>query len=519
MKKRLFKTFFLIVVIFFNQKVFSQKLMSNLEEKFFSLYEKDSLRYNFFYGMSIIDSTYTEMRITSYQLELDNFINSLPTREQESKEQKRVKKIYDLVQSKYFKKYEMQSHFTDVFYSGNYNSVSATALYVYIFDKLNIPYHVKELPSHVYLIAYPYTYKIQIETTIPGVATGFFVPQESEVIKSVDYLVEMKLVNQADVKAKGYAKVYNDYFYGDKYLDKNNLIGMQYYNKALFDYVDNKNIYSALGNIVKSMQFYVNPSSEAILKELLLNAISDDKIDNKENVGLLLKAIQKIKLDRNMDKSFIEYLLNSLYGNNDVDLPFIESFIPEYEKIKDEKLKNICLVETLEYLIGHYSEKLYYEKGLEFSDKLLSIDSKSKYAKEGIIYNMVNLASKNPLNEENYLKFNEICETHPFTRDDKRVISVEVIYCANLSENFFGKRDEENGLKYFEKFEKVLNEKKELVEVNSENIAQFYLMVGRFYYGQSKFKQALEIFQRGLNYYPNNSELEKMAKWAKEDMD
>ena len=86
----------------------------------------------------------------------------------EKKEKKRIKFIYDAFHDTFLKKYNSSVFFSEIFKNGNYNCVTATALYCYVFEKLDIPYKVKDLPTHVYLIAYPDLYNIKLETTVQG---------------------------------------------------------------------------------------------------------------------------------------------------------------------------------------------------------------------------------------------------------------------------------------------------------------------------------------------------------------
>jgi hypothetical protein len=67
--------------------------------------------------------------------------------------------------NKYLKYYKLDSFFPDIFSTKTYNCVNGTALFAIIFDEINIPYHILEVPNHVYLIAYPSTLKIGVEST------------------------------------------------------------------------------------------------------------------------------------------------------------------------------------------------------------------------------------------------------------------------------------------------------------------------------------------------------------------
>ncbi|WP_417213179.1 hypothetical protein [Bizionia sp.] len=186
--------------------------------------------------MFAIDSLANNNLILKYQDRVNSLLKTFPEKESKAKkEQKRIKFIYDEIHSPFFNKYLLNSYFNDLFEDGTYNCVTASALYAYVFDELNIPYHVKETPTHVFLIAYPETYKIYLETTVPG-EYGFIVPKESEVIKIIDELISYKLVTKDEVLEKGYMKFYEDLYYGREYINKNALIGMQYYNCLVLKY-------------------------------------------------------------------------------------------------------------------------------------------------------------------------------------------------------------------------------------------------------------------------------------------
>src|SRR6218665_2366950 len=75
---------------------------------------------------------------------------------------KKVKFTYDYVHKQFLKIYKEKNGFMDLFESGEYNCLSASALYAIIFSKISIPYQIRETPTHVYLIAYPDSEKILI---------------------------------------------------------------------------------------------------------------------------------------------------------------------------------------------------------------------------------------------------------------------------------------------------------------------------------------------------------------------
>ena len=63
--------------------------------------------------------------------------------------------ISDYLKSTLLLHYRPQRYFSELFAAGYYDSYTATAAYVLVFDALAIPYEIKESTSHMYLMAYP----------------------------------------------------------------------------------------------------------------------------------------------------------------------------------------------------------------------------------------------------------------------------------------------------------------------------------------------------------------------------
>ena len=131
----------------------SQTYSSNYEEEIFNSFKKDSINYNFFESLLAIDSLMTSELASAYKLRVNSIINAVPSKEiKEKREKKRIEKLYDNLHNTFLKKYLLNADFNDIFENGTYNCVTASALYAYVFEELNIPYHVKETPSHVFLV-------------------------------------------------------------------------------------------------------------------------------------------------------------------------------------------------------------------------------------------------------------------------------------------------------------------------------------------------------------------------------
>jgi tetratricopeptide (TPR) repeat protein len=499
----------------FSSKLYSQKFISNIEKQSINEYEKDSLNYDFLKNICAIDSTLTTKKFNSYKEQLNVIISSLPPKEEkDSREKKRVKKIYNTIHNKFFQKYDLKAEFTDVFKNGTYNCVSVTALYVYVFEKLNIPYHIKELPTHVFLIAYPQTLKIHLETTVPG-AYGFYSPNDSEVKKIVDELVEVKLVSKLELQEKGFSKVYQDYFYGKKFVDKKSLIGMQYFNKSVFC-LEDKDFKRAYTNISKSLKYYKSPLSKRLSVQLVLMNLSELEIENEEALELLYNNLSLLKYKKDIDIYAVRELLYKITSNNKNE--FIEKAALKLSFLKDEQLKDFIQTELYDYLSRSEANKRNLDKAIEYSDILLGLNSNNKRAKEVLLNCIPSKISLMPINDKSLNELEEYIKKYDFLIGDKRIDTIRAMLYGQLTQLKFSERKPKEGLEYLNSFENIMDNQRENIQIIPSAIAQLYLIVGRYYYGKSQFKSAIKHFQKGVEYIPENIDLKKMLKWAKEDL-
>lgn len=510
--RRLLIITLLLTSLNFNAQTYS----SAFEEKLVKEIQQDSINYNFFASMLAIDSTMTSERALKYQSEVDALISTFPaTEDREKKERKRVKNIYDELHDKFFVKYEEDSFFNNIFENGYYNCVTASALYAYAFDKLDIPYHVKETPSHVFLIVYPNTYKIYLETTVPG-AYGFLEPSESDIKKIVDELVSYKLVTSQEVLEKGYSKFYEDYFYGKDFVDKKTLIGMQYYNKGILDY-QKENHETSINNLKKAKLFFDSPIVKWMLKESMYSQVNNLQFNNKEDIALLLDIIEVSEFQKDYDASNLTSSLSKIVDHDENDKEFIIYVIEEFSKIKNEEVKKISLEYFYDYLARKNARDENLLEAQKYAELLLSVNNDSKRAKQIIEYVTFRRVGLSNFNIEDLKSFESTSEKFQFIKENNRYNIALVSFYNKISYDSFNNKEIELGLDYLHKLENILDTTDVLVEVSKSHLSQLYLKAGNYYYYQSQYRNAYNIYVKGLDYVPKDSDLIKRIGWCKEE--
>ena len=495
----------------------SQTYSSNYEENIFNQIKKDSINYNFFESLLAIDPLMTPELASDYELKVNSIIKSVPPKEKkEKKEKKRIEKLYDDLHDAFFIKYHLNAYFNDIFENGTYNCVTATALYSYVFEKLNIPYHVKETPSHVFLVVYPNTYKIYLETTVPG-QYGFIIPKESEIEKIVDELISYKLVTKAEVSKKGYLKFYEDYFYGKEYIDKRALIGMQYYNKGLLDF-DNVVYDEALNNFKKTKIFYSSPLIDPFIKNIMFIKVNELEFNTKKDVDYLIELLSISKFPEDYSIHNLKSSLYKIIDHDDNDNAFIEYTIEKFKAVNNTNIKNKAIEFLLEYLANNAARNEALDDALMYCDEILLINPKNKRIKSIISYVAFKKVKLSSYNIEALTAFESICEKYEFLKENNRYnISLAYLY-GRISLKKFNSKNISVANEYLQKLEYVLDNNDLLDEVSNRLLGDLFVKAGNYYYYTSNYITAYKIYKKGLTYLPKHNDLKKRANWAREEL-
>lgn len=509
------KKFSFLFLILFLQLSNSQNYISKFERSVFEEYKTDSTNYDFLKGMFVIDSTFNESKYLSSKKSLDDFIKFFPVKESKAKkEKKRVLKIYNAIHGRFLKKYDKRALFHNIFENGNYNCVSASAIYAYAFDKLNIPYHVKKIPSHVYLVAYPKTHKIYLETTASGVY-GFFVHQKSQIKKIVDKLIALKLATKEEVNKKGVIKFYEDYFYGKESVDKSSLIGMQYHNEGIFEF-ENQNYKSAQDNIIKSKVFFKPPDIKVFEKQLNLLNLEELVLESEESLEVLYTGLEKLEFGKDISKNNVKALLNRIVNNDNTEL--VKKAISKLSKLNDKNLKQFCQKNLYNYLARFNAERDNFKEAIEYGNLQYELDPKDKRAERILLYAIIKKMYLKPNNEQTLELYKKHYDKYPFLKGKRIAETYQAVLLAHLARKYFIERNLNKAQKFMDSFELTMHENKDIIQINPQKISNLYLIAGRYFYGKNKFKTAKRYLSKGLEYNPGSFDLKKMLKWTNEDM-
>ena len=181
---------------------------SQAEKDAYIAYLSDSSSINLLKLMILSGNSISQDALEDYLSQVKQFVQTIDLSELDKmKEKKKVKYIYDDVHKVFFKKYEEKVIFQDIFTKGYYNCATASSLFACIFDLLRIPYNGKETPSHVFLVAYPASSNILVETTTPGTGSVSF--SDKTISDYINYLVRSKIITAEDTRNQSVNELFN----------------------------------------------------------------------------------------------------------------------------------------------------------------------------------------------------------------------------------------------------------------------------------------------------------------------
>lgn len=511
------RNYFLILFLFICFALSSQTVLDSMELGYNSVFEKEQFEHyaldkpnkDFITVLLAIDSTMTFEKSNEIKMEIDDYLIGLKERIDRYNSKKKVKYIFNKVHDRFFRKYELDAYFPDIFESATYNCVSGTALYAYAFDFFGVPYQIKETPIHVFLVAYPQEYNILVETTLPGKA-GSYVPSESMMKRAVDELVDLKIYTAEQVSSIGYNKAYNDYYYGDENITKKDLVGIQYYNKGIIFLNDSK-FELAYENMLKSSVVYKNKKTE-IFNEGVLSLLMDQvDFSDIENFKWLV-SYAKIS----DDTDYLKYKLHNILSNENWEEDNLERVESKLNKIYDLKLRNELLVVLYSYEAERAHKYQRTSEALMYAEKIYKISPDDIDAKNYIALAEIEKMALKNVSAIRLVELDELLEKYPFLEEFGIYQRYQVYLYSFLAANSFHNNKNDAAQGYLLQLEGILgDENRESTDFDHRAIGEAYGEAGAYFYRNGQKESAINILNRGMKFSPENENIKRKIRLIK----
>lgn len=421
---------------------------------------------------------------------------------------KKIKLIFNTVHTNYFRQYEISKPFAEIFKSGVYNCVSGTALYAIVLHHYKIPFQIKEQLTHVYLIAYPETLNIVVESTLPG--TGYISLTEQEKKQALDNVIALKYLTQEYVNKIGVEKAYHDFFFKDDgTITLENLAGIQYHNLATIA-LDEKRYEESLDQYEKCDIFYPSEKNK-YLKTHVLGAILDNS--DRKNLKFSYYLATYANLSKNeitiryIKEAFKSIIYNFLIDKQDT------LFLQKSFTILQAKLSNENLKKDIEQIYFTEFSKYYYNKG-EYNHAL-------HHAAKGFRVNPNNSEIQSLIawcvlkgfaigsSEKEIEQLDQSVVSFPFLKDNSIIQSAYIYNYNSMSINHFLRNQGTLGQKYLTLSESLMDKNTNL-KIDYNQVGEVYLIASQYYYELGNKSKASALTNKGLQLSPNHA---RLIKW------
>ncbi len=417
----------------------------------------------------------------------------------------KINYIYPKVHKKFFDKYEAVNYFSQIFQDGRYNCVSATAMYGIVFEQLGIPYVIKELPTHVFIVAYPEAENILVEST--DAQNGVVDFPISFKKNYVEGLRSQKRVGDAEMNSTSVEALFDKYYFSEVDISLKQLIGIQYMNDAIY-HIQNKDMFKAFHQAEKAMVFYQDAKIVNMVLIVGLELMNTMDYDSPEKFEILKKLIQ-LPIDDLSDGLIIVE-----WGRIVDDLLTKRNRVDEADKMFNELLPLVVNEEIKDEMWYQYyweRGRLLYNSG-EFESSIGYFGKALEQFPDHIdIQNAIMDAIQNSLNyeddpEKRLSKMHRYQEDYSYLKEHKvyqSALANEMLQTA-LILSYKERIAEAN--KTLIEFEQLVGESNAL-NVNSRLLGETYSSLVTYYFRKGNKSKAREFVNRGLKISPSNYEL------------
>lgn len=476
------------------------KFNSNFERESFYAKDLDDLKILMAMGTEANDARYLDAK-----REIDEFVIGISGKcNKITDEAKKIKLLTAEIPKRFLKYYAAQTDFHFIFERGEYNCVSSTALYALIFDQLKIPYVIKETPNHVYLVAYPKSLGIMVESTAPK--NAYYMPKSKEVNAIVEYLVSYEMITEEELKNNGYLSVFNRYFYKDKVISLRELTGLQYFNEALTLRLDN--VQNAAAEIEKA-DFLCNSKESEVVKLIILSSLLETaKWVNYTDAYYLSQyaSIEGSSLG-NLRYSYDELVNDQMLRKN--NKPFVDSVFAIMNEfiLREEALDEVKILHYVLYS-EYYRLKYNDTEALKYAEKAYKINPNDVYVQSNFVMCLLNQLNIDDVEDFDYLShLDSVLADKPELKDHNLMQLFYFEVYTELSSDAYMYNDEKEGKMYFDNAIKAYEKLDDKSIIDQKTHGFLYAEAGAYYYRQKKLDVALALIQEGLKILPNSRRL------------
>ncbi|HLO58547.1 MAG TPA: hypothetical protein VK179_07385 [Bacteroidales bacterium] len=469
---------------------------TEFEKKTFELYEKanplDSA--DLFIALDYRPEV-TSGKIHAFANELKPKIEKLPVA-------KKLKVIFNSVHDRFLVKYKDEAFFNDIFITGDYNCVTASALYALILQDLGIKFIIKETPDHIYLIADPGSLRFIMETTLPSKGVIEFDTK----VKSnfIQYLHNNKIISEEDINKLSTDELFDKFYLKDKNITLGELAGIHYYNRGAMLF--NKEFYAgSISYFQKAVVFNKDQKIKYMLNAALLNQLAIE-LQKKTFDGYLLALYVNANDSNDTGLQYATQYFNVVSSEIIVNKADPDQYRRYFERFSGT-LKNKNNAEFYRlyfFFLGYYFNVNYeYPEAIAALTKAYQVNPLNIGTRELLTQSIIKCYVNDRNQRQAIDSLSKALDQFPFLINDKTIVGyTEYCYAKTIEQLLLEEKLEESSalIKKLERFLYKYND----VAPNTDNLVLVYQQAGLYYVYAEKLDEAEQMVRRGLRRVPDS---------------
>lgn len=449
------------------------------------------------------------------QKSIENIIASLKAKGIEGKKtKKQIQEIYKSIHKVLLKKYIEDADFNQLFDKGEYNCVSATALYAIVLGEFNIDYEIRETPTHIYLVADPKYTNVLIESTLPQNGTIEFDYKTKKAY--VEYLVTNKIISAEEFESTPVDKLFEKHYDQNKIIDLNELAALLYYNKGIAFF--NKKDYSeASYSFKKANMIYPSLSVGLMYNSSLVNQLSSE-VGSKKYNPLILASFVNFNVKNDEVKLYGTEYFGQVGNELMINSPDVAAYKEYFQTFKNMLNDSVDLDPFSQqyYLLLAYANELdeNYMEALKNMNYSYISNPENLSTKEVVLGLARNHMVTDKEHEKTIDSLDLYFEIFPFLEENKS-FQEYYSYCKmRVIRESFSYDMPKKGYEKLDEFEESL-QYEDAYSYDKEYFANMYLDVAGYYGRKNNLNMVGKSIKRGLRFEPNSMLLNnKLAQYG-----
>lgn len=458
-----------------------------------------------------VDSTINQTNKKKYSESIQFYLGSnRSTIDKTTNEKSKINKIFKSANHSFFIQYDLNAYCSKFYSDGKFNCVTGSLFFSLIMDSLNIPYTIKEKPTHVFLLAYPSTFSLPIESTDPNMK--IFIPDEGFKKRYVDFLVDTKLIPKSEIATKGVETIFNEKYYSNKDIKPVELVGLLYFNSGV-NYLTENNFKCAFQQFEKAYILYPSERIRYVLEVSLLAFATDMgpfSLDQLDFLAKLANYTKNKSYHEMVTDQFKTYTQKYLINEND-ETKYEQIYNRLISQVEDSTVKADISTVYFEERSRVCSIKEDDEGGWKFICQGYKINPKNLDLINRLQSNFITKLKSMPYEDSSLIQYDSLVNQYSALRNNQEILRYEGAFYLNKAEKLFFHDNIMGGEKLLKKFDAFLN-KYPNCKFNPYYIGGIYCEIASAYYRKKDINKCKSTIERGLVLAPNEEQLIRKYK-------